>query len=312
MNTNPQDSNPHEPQVPGEPTPDGGIPIHEPDSEWANRNSDAPAITFPRVRAILQVVVFGAFFFVTAVVLSSLFSVLPNLLLISAVTVFLGSLVASALVLRIFSPGETLLSLGFHWNHRAQWNLFGGILMGALFGAAVTSMPVLINKASWHRTETPFDVGALVLFFVLILFGAIGEEVLFRGLVFQRLEETFGPWVSVAVTSVLFAWAHSENLAVTWVAITNTLLWGIVFGVARLRSGDLWLPIGLHAGWNWMLPLLGVELSGFTLEVVGLRLQAEDALWSGGSYGPEAGIFTTLAMPVILLLLWRLRNLRSV
>lgn len=244
-------------------------------------------------------------------VLALLLEVIPNLLLVSALDSFLGSLVATAIALRMFSPQRPLFSIGLHWNHWTRNNLFLGILLGAVFGAGVTSIPVLMGKASWELTGVPFSLGALGVFIVVILFAAIGEEVLFRGLVFQRLTEAFGPWLSVAVTSALFAWAHSGNLSVTWLAIGNTFLWGVVFGVARLRSGDLWLPIGLHAGWNWILPLLGVELSGFTLEVTGLRLRSEDALWTGGAYGPEAGILTTLAMPVVVFLLWRARQIRS-
>lgn len=271
----------------------------------------APQTPAP-TRAILEILLFGVLFYVVSVLLTAFYELLPNLLLVSALSVFLGSLAATAVVLRMFHPGRSLLSTGFHWNHRARANLFLGLALGALAGVAVTAMPVLLGKTSWEPSATPFALDALVVFVVLILFGAIGEEVLFRGFVFQRMEETFGPVVGVAVTGLLFAWAHSGNLSVTWLAIGNTLLWGIVFGVARLRSRDLWLPIGMHAGWNWALPLLGVELSGFTLEVTGIRLRTEDTFWAGGAYGPEAGIFCTLAMPLMLIILWRARHVRSV
>ncbi|MCW5964834.1 MAG: CPBP family intramembrane metalloprotease [Bryobacterales bacterium] len=271
-----------------------------------------PKPAHPRVRAVLEILLFSVLFYLASLALTLLYGVIPNLLVISALSVFLGSLVATAVVLRLYHPGRTLLSTGLHWNPRTQRNLFLGLALGAGFGVIVTAMPVLIGKASWQRSDTPFAIDALTMFMVVILFGAIGEEVLFRGLVFQRIEETFGPAASVAVTSVLFAWAHSANLSVTWVALVNTLLWGVVFGVARLRCRDLWLPIGMHAAWNWTLPLLGVELSGFTLDVVGIRLRSEDAFWAGGAYGPEAGIFCTLAMPVVLVILWRARQLRSV
>jgi membrane protease YdiL (CAAX protease family) len=82
----------------------------------------------------------------------------------------------------------------------------------------------------------------------------------------------------------------------------NTMLWGILFGYAFLRSGDLWLPIGLHFGWNWVLPLLGVNLSGFTMVTTGYTLHwRTDVLWSGGSYGPEGGLLCTI---VVAALVW--------
>jgi hypothetical protein len=65
-------------------------------------------------------------------------------------------------------------------------------------------------------------------------------------------------------------------------------------GYAFIVSGDLWLPIGLHFGWNWTLPLLGVNLSGFTIGVTGYSLQWKVGdLWSGGAYGPEGGLLTS-------------------
>ncbi len=289
---------------------DGPVAGFADDADLQAGRADPPA--YPKARAILEVLVFGVLFYLASVVIALLYGLLPNLLLISALSVFLGSLAATAIVLRLFHEGRTLLSAGLHWNLRTRRNLFLGFALGGIFGAVVTVMPVIIGKAAWQQGDTPFALDSLLLFVVLILFGAIGEEVLFRGLVFQRIEETFGPVASVAVTSLLFAWAHSANLSVTWLAIANTMLWGVVFGIARLRSGDLWLPIGMHAAWNWTLPLLGVELSGFTLEVTGIRLRTEDAFWAGGAYGPEAGIFCTLAMPVMLVILWRAGHLRSV
>jgi uncharacterized protein len=71
-------------------------------------------------------------------------------------------------------------------------------------------------------------------------------------------------------------------------------LWGVVLGYSFLRSGDLWLPIGLHFGWNWTLPLLGVNLSGFTMNVTGYVMHWNvGPRWSGGAYGPEGGLLTT-------------------
>jgi hypothetical protein len=89
--------------------------------------------------------------------------------------------------------------------------------------------------------------------------------------------------------------------------MANTAGFGILFGMALLRSHDLWLPIGLHFGWNAALPFLGVELSGFTIQVVGYRLIWKAGnLWSGGTYGPEASI---LASVVLVMLFGVIRKL---
>lgn len=262
------------------------------------------------IKTVLQVLVFAVLATVAMNLFALLAAVIPNILLVSAMAVFLGSLSATALAMRIFHEAP-LLSVGLHWNPIAGRNLGIGLLLGGSAGAVVTLLPAAWGALHWQTAGETFSWGALGMFLVLILFSAIGEEVLFRGFPLQRLHETFGPVPAVLVTSLVFGWMHAGNLSFTWLAFANTVLWGAVFACAWLKSGDLWLPIGLHTGWNWMLPLLGVELSGFTLELTGYRLVGEGTLWDGGAYGPEAGILTTMLVPVLLYVLWRAPIRRS-
>jgi hypothetical protein len=76
--------------------------------------------------------------------------------------------------------------------------------------------------------------------------------------------------------------------------VVNTAGFGVLFGYAYLRSHDLWLPFGLHFGWNLSLPLLGVNVSGLTMNVTGYELSwSAGPLWSGGQYGAEASLLTS-------------------
>jgi uncharacterized protein len=141
----------------------------------------------------------------------------------------------------------------------------------------------------------------------VLLFGAFGEELLFHGYAFQLLMKRLGPYQTILPAGVLFGLAHANNPAASQLGIANTMLWGVLFGYAYLRSGSLWLPIGLHYGWNWMLPLFGVNLSGFTMGVTGRRLRwSAGEIWSGGDYGPEASLLTTVAVAALLVLVRRL------
>ena len=73
------------------------------------------------------------------------------------------------------------------------------------------------------------------------------------------------------------------------------MIWGVFLGYAFLRSRDLWLPIGLHYGWNAVLPLFGVNLSGLTIDVTRYLYKWDLLpLWSGGNYGPEGGLLATI------------------
>jgi membrane protease YdiL (CAAX protease family) len=81
---------------------------------------------------------------------------------------------------------------------------------------------------------------------------------------------------------------------------------GILFGYAYLRSRDLWLPIGLHFGWNFTLPLFGVNISGLRIRVTGYELSwTAGKLWSGGEYGPEASILTAGVLILLAAYLWK-------
>jgi hypothetical protein len=74
----------------------------------------------------------------------------------------------------------------------------------------------------------------------------------------------------------------------------------VLLGYAFLRSRDLWLPIGLHYGWNVALPLFGASLSGLTIEVTRYLYKWDlGSLWSGGDYGPEGGLLTTLIVLIL-------------
>ncbi|MCC6262565.1 MAG: CPBP family intramembrane metalloprotease [Bryobacterales bacterium] len=275
-------------------------PRFAPSSETRNR----------AIRTLLQLLVFVALAAVAMNLFALLAAVIPNILLVSALAVFLGSLSATALAMRIFHEAP-LLAVGLHWNPIAGRNLGIGLLLGGSAGVVVTLLPAAWGALHWQAAGETFSWSAIAMFLVLILFSAIGEEVLFRGFPLQRLHETFGPVPAVLVTSLVFGWMHADNFSFTWLAFANTVLWGAVFACAWLKSGDLWLPIGLHTGWNWLLPLLGVELSGFTLELTGYRLVGEGTLWDGGAYGPEAGILTTMLVPVFLYVLWRAPIQRS-
>ena len=86
------------------------------------------------------------------------------------------------------------------------------------------------------------------------------------------------------------------------------MLWGVLLGCAFLRSHDLWLPIGMHFGWNAVLSLFGTNLSGLTIEVTRYFYKWDlSPLWSGGAYGPEGGLLTTIFAGILFVVLYRAR-----
>ncbi len=227
-------------------------------------------------------------------------------LVASALSVFAAAAVANALALRIYERAQ-LAGIGLVWNAAAVRNLTVGLAGGIGAALFVLVPPLAAGAAEFQPAGAGGSHWSSILFVsVVLLFGAAGEEMLFRGYGFQVLVGAMGPYATILPVSLLFALAHGGNMNVTLLGLVNTTLWGIVLGYAFLRSGDLWLPIGLHFGWNWSLPLFGVNLSGFTMNVTGYAMHWKmDPLWSGGAYGPEGGLLTTAALCVLVYGLWK-------
>jgi membrane protease YdiL (CAAX protease family) len=225
----------------------------------------------------------------------------------SALHAFAAAAVANLLCMRIFEHAS-LADIGLHWNRASVIHLLLGLAGGALAGLFVTLGPVLEGSAELLPIAgQSADWRNIAMLLILILFGGAGEEMLFHGYGFQILLGLMGPFATILPVSVLFAVAHAQNLNVHVLGLINTGLWGLVLGTAFLKSGDLWLPVGLHVGWNWALPLMGARLSGFTMSVTGYELRWKTGpLWSGGGYGPEGGLLTTLVLVVLFLwLIWK-------
>jgi uncharacterized protein len=227
----------------------------------------------------------------------------------AAVSVFLAALLASVFAVRVFERGH-LTDLGLVWTGEAARQLRTGVLAGA--GVAVLALvPALVSGWAFYAPspspEAVFSPGKLFFVLGLLLLGAIGEELMFRGYPFQTVLPIFGEWGTILPFSVLFAAAHMGNMGSSALSLGNTFLWGGVLSVAYLRTRTLWLPIGLHTGWNWALPGLGIQLSGFELWLHPwvVEWRAPEVV-SGGVYGLEGSILTTLAGGTLLY--WLLRG----
>ena len=210
---------------------------------------------------------------------------------------FAGGSLATVLALRIYQFGA-LTDIGLAWHHAAGRHFLIGILLGAGAAVFVVGFPWLIDKAYFvPAPEYPFSLPGVMLVGIVLLFGALGEELIFRGYPFQMLAGKYGTFQILLPAGVLFAAAHASNLNSSPLSLFNTFLWGVLLGYSLLRSGDLWLPTAIHFGWNVTLPLFGVNLSGFRIGLTGHSLEwRASELWSGGNYGPEASVLTLLAV----------------
>lgn len=262
-------------------------------------------LTLPgrKLGLILRVGLFLLIVFLGLPIFGWLFA-LSGRFLQSALAVFATAVIANAMALRIFER-MPLPAVGLYWTEGGPRNLLIGLIGGAGAALLVLLPPLVLGYAEMRPApDQPFQWPNLLLVTVVLLFGAVGEEMLFRGYGFQVLIRGLGAYATILPVSILFGFAHMNNPNATWLGVANTVGFAILFGYAFLRSGDLWLPIGLHFGWNFILPLFGVNLSGFTIVVTGFAMHWNVSdVWSGGNYGPEASVLSSAVIIVLLLFL---------
>jgi uncharacterized protein len=255
------------------------------------------------VREISHVVVYAVFYltpllFGFGFLMQSLLGNLAGMTLANLA----AALFANWLALKIYT-GMGVAAIGLWWNRASADNFALGLLGGIGAAAAVLAPALLLGEA--HFTPTPAEhptIWAAIFLAVFLLVGSAAEEILFRGFAFQTLLPLLGNASSVTLCAILFGLLHLGNPGATWLGIANTIGFGAIFGYAFLRSRDLWLPIGLHFGWNFTLPLFGENVSGLTMKVTGYEMSwTAGALWSGGAYGPEASLLATAVLVLLFL-----------
>jgi uncharacterized protein len=269
-----------------------------------------------RLRSGWRFLVFAVGFIGTTVVAGALvigsFTILgiePNTLgPASFVLGSLSSLVSALLIGWLcgkYFEGLPFRALGAWFTKGWLWNFLAGILLGtatfalaAGFGSLFGRLGFSLNVAS----STTAILSTLAISFVIFSVAAAFEEALFRGYIFQTFVRSELVVFAIVFTSLLFATVHNANPSATTLSWVNTFIAGIWFAVAYLKTRDLWLAFGLHLAWNWTQgSIFGVEVSGLT-EIVKDPLMREadggPAWITGGEYGIEGGIVTTIALLV--------------
>jgi membrane protease YdiL (CAAX protease family) len=187
-----------------------------------------------------------------------------------------------------------------------------GMVLGFGLFSSVFVLLWLMGIASWQGLSAHFD---LIPAFAGSMLAAIGEELALRGGAFRILEDTFGTTAALVGSAALFGLLHALNPGATAVStIAIALEAGVLLGSAYALTRNLWLPIGIHFGWNFTEGgVFGAVVSGFAGNkgIFSFTL-AGPTLLSGGKFGPEASVVAvavTLAAAVVLIVVTIRRGL---
>jgi hypothetical protein len=200
-----------------------------------------------------------------------------------------------------------LAALGLPRTSGMFRQLVGGFLLGFVL-VLLAILPVMLwGGLSFSLRHGVHPVPRIAAALLVLACGALAEELMFRGYPFQHLVEGIGPVGAIVVFSILFGAVHLSNPGASLWGLVNTILIGIVLSVAYLRTRALWLPLGLHFGWNATLGLLlGLPVSGLRLFNVLFRTTATGPRWlTGGSYGIEGSATCVVVVLLGLAVIWK-------
>lgn len=196
------------------------------------------------------------------------------------------------------------------------FDLLTGTILGAAIFAAPIAILVALGAARIEPDLTSFSANALAIALVLCFFNVITQEALVRSYIFQELWTKYGAAIAIGVTTALFVAMHANALmqgTAGLIAGANILVASVMLGLAYVRTNALWLPIGIHLGWNALQgPVLGINVTGQDLDLGVWRVFTFDGdpLLTGGTMGVEGGL-AGLVGPVLGLiavaLLWRVK-----
>jgi uncharacterized protein len=179
-----------------------------------------------------------------------------------------------------------------------------GTIIGGLAASTGLAIASLVGGAEWTRDAgTPSGYLVTVAQTVVLLApAALGEEMIFRGVPLILLAGALGRGTAVVLVAVAFALGHIANPNVTALAIGNIALAGIFLGLAFYAPGGIWTAWGAHLGWNALLAALDAPVSGVPFRIPFLDYVPGDPAWlTGGSFGPEGGLASTLALTIAVL-----------
>ena len=169
-----------------------------------------------------------------------------------------------------------------------------GFLWGMLIMAAVIGIFALCG---WYKiVGGNFNIASIYRFLMAYFVVAVGEEIVFRGIIFRLLDSQFNLWVALILSAFLFGAAHIINPNATVIStIGISLSSGVLFGLLFKYYRTLWVPIGIHWSWNFVQgTVTGCPVSGGASDYSILEsFTSGPELFTGGLFIIREGFIAT-------------------
>lgn len=194
-------------------------------------------------------------------------------------------------------------------------NIVFSYLKGALFGTLqiFTVFFIIFGlKAIDVYYVGNISILLLIKVFIIFIFQALLEEILFRGYLMPFFSKVIGIKFTIILLSFLFTCIHLFNPNLNVVGLVNVFLAGVTFSLIYYYTGNLWIVGAMHTLWNFILGfIVGSQVSGIiTFNSIFFSIPVENKdLISGGKFGFEASIIETiLELTISLFVIYLIRK----
>lgn len=275
----------------------------------------------PRLRAVWRLLSQFIIYIFLSIILFDISSALGHESSVSSILdrIFdLVSLTSSVYIIRRWLDKRSFESLGLKINRKTLVDIFAGIgitliMMGSIFAVLFGFGWLTFTGFAWQFDSISIVQTNIATFLLVFILVSWNEELFSRGYQLQTIASGLNLFWGAGLSAVVFGVIHLRNPHATWVSTAGIFFAGIFFAYAYIRTKQLWLPIGLHLGWNFFEGVVfGFPVSGLEIyQLVRIQVNGPE-FWTGGQFGPESGLIILPSMVLGgILIYWYTRNRKS-
>ncbi len=221
-------------------------------------------------------------------------SLLRSLFLNGVVELF--AFTGSVYIARRWLDHQSFESLGLRLDRRTPLDILAGIgitfvQMGFIYVAMLSLGWLTFKGFAWEFDPITAVITGVLTFFIAFILVGWSEELLSRGYQLQTIASGTNLFWGVVLSSAIFGFLHILNPSANWASTAGIFFAGVYLAYAYVRTKQLWLSIGLHIGWNFFEGVVfGFPVSGLATYTLSRIDVHGPELWTGGAFGPEAGL----------------------
>ncbi len=212
---------------------------------------------------------------------------------------------AAVIIYCKFLEGRPLSSIGMRKKGAVKQYLVG-LLIGLLMFGFTYLLMYMFGGVENFTLSFNINYGIFALFFLGFFLQGMSEEFLCRGFLMNSIGGKNSVYIAIVLSSLMFALLHGINPGLSVLAIINLALYGVFMAVYMIVTDNIWGASAIHTIWNFAQGnIFGVLVSGqgFGDSLITTEIAQGKDFISGGSFGAEGGICTTIILVVAFVLL---------